>query len=81
MDVRTILFVVVTIFAIVSIPFIVDAIRKKDFNDQVSEKKKIHKVPESYKVNYDQNSSNSAVEQVVQRGIEQVKIDTKSIHL
>lgn len=81
MDVRTILFVVVTIFAIVSIPFIVDAIRKKDFNDQVSEKKKIHKVPESYKVNYDQHSSSSAVEQVVQRGIEQVKIDTKSIHL
>ena len=67
MDVRTILFVVVTIFASVSIPFIVDAIRKKDFNDQVSEKKKIHKVPESYKVNYDQHSSNSAVEQVVQR--------------
>lgn len=81
MDVRTILFVVVTIFAIVSIPFIVDAIRKKDFNDQVSGKKKIHKVPESYNVNYDQHSSNSAVDQVVQRGNEQVKIDTKSIHL
>ena len=44
MDGRTILFVIVTISLVVSIPFVVDAIRKKDFNDQVSGKKKIHKV-------------------------------------
>lgn len=81
MDGRTILFVVVTIFSIVSTPFIVDAIRKKDFNDQVSGKKKMHKVPESYKINNDHHSSNSAAEQVAQKGIEQAKIDTKSIHL
>ena len=49
----------------------VDAIRKKDFNDQVSGEKKIRKVPKSYKINCDQHLSNSAVEQVVQTGIEQ----------
>lgn len=81
MDGRTILFVVVTIFSIVSIPFIVDPIRKKDFNDQVSGKKKMHKVPESYKINNDHHSSISTAEQVAQKGIEQAKIDTKSIHL
>ncbi len=81
MDVRTVLFVVVTISLVVSIPFIVDAIRKKDFNDQVSGKKKTHKVPESYKINYDRHSSNSAAEQIAQKGMEQAKIDTKSIHL
>ena len=81
MDGRTILFVVVTIFSIVSIPFIVDAIRKKDFNDQVSGKKKMHKVPESNKINNYHHSSISTAEQVAQKGIEQAKIDTKSIHL
>lgn len=81
MDVQTILFVIVTISLVVSIPFVIDAIRKKDFNDQVSGKKKIHKVPESYKINYDQHSSNSAVEQIAQKGMEQAKIDTKSMHL
>ena len=81
MDIQTILFIIVTISLIVSIPFIVDAIRKKDFNDQVSGKKAIHKVPESYKINFDRHSANSAVDQVAQKGMEQAKIDTKSIHL
>ncbi len=81
MDIQTIVFVIAVICFFVAIPFVVDTIRKKDFNDQVSGKKEIHKVPESYKINFDQNSSNPAVEQVAQKGIEQMKTDTKSMHL
>lgn len=81
MDIQTLVFVVAVICFFVAIPFIVDAIRKKDFKDQVSGKKKIHKLPESYKINSDQHSLDPMVEQVTQRGIDQIKTDTKSIHL
>ena len=36
---RTIVFIIGTFLAVCSIPFIIDAIRKKDFRDQVSGKK------------------------------------------
>ena len=76
----TIIFVIVTISAVVSFPFIVDAVRKKDFKDQISGKKEIRRVPKSYKENYDQNLPNTTTDQIVQKGIEQIKLDTKSIH-
>lgn len=78
---ETALFVVITLALIISIPFVIDAIRKKDFQDQISGKKKMRKAPKSFRTNYDKPSGNSATDQIVQRGIEQVKIDTKSIHL
>lgn len=77
----TLVFIVVTIAIVISIPFIIDAIRKKDFKDQISGKKKIREVPKSYKENYDQHLTNSTTDQIVQKGIEQIKLDTKSIHL
>ena len=39
---RTIVFIIGTFLAVGSIPFIIDAIRKKDFRDQVSGKKETH---------------------------------------
>ena len=76
----TIIFVIVTISAVISIPFIVDAVRKKDFKDQISGKKEIRRVSKSYKENYDQNLPNTTTDQIVQKGIEQIKLDTKSMH-
>lgn len=45
----TLVFIVVTIAIVISIPFIIDAIRKKDFKDQISGKKEIREMPKSYK--------------------------------
>lgn len=78
---RTILFIIGTFLAVGSIPFIIDAIRKKDFRDQVSGKKETHPVPESLKQNYDSTSSNPMADQLAQKGIDQVKQDTKSYPL
>lgn len=74
-------FVVGTISLVVAVPFIADAIRKKDFKDQISGKKEVRKAPETKGIHYDRNTANPAVDQIVQRGIDQIKIDTKSIHL
>lgn len=82
MDITTLIIVILCVAIPVSIPFIVDQIRKKDFDDQVNGRKKENKYPDNAKISYDKGvPRDSMTESVLHSGTDRLKQDTKSLHL
>lgn len=71
---------ILIIAIIISIPFVVDFIRKKDFSDQITGRKAENKCPEKLR-GYRATKHDGNVDLILNEGLTDLKRQNKSFHL